>query len=259
MRRTMLTFLIFAVLVYVGLCTALFFFQRSLIYFPQPRSAGTSASTISIRAGDHDVIVSTRAHAGPKALLYFGGNAEDVSANLPELSRAFPEHALYLLHYRGYGGSGGTPSEAALFADALALFDRIHAEHPDVVVIGRSLGSGVAVHLASTRPVGRLVLVTPYDSLAEIAAGRFPVFPVRWLLRDRFDSGTYAPKVSAPTLLIGAEHDEVVPVRSAELLATRFRPGVARLVVLPGTGHNTVSDHPRYLSLLKGAAASAPG
>lgn len=254
----MLTFLVVVVLFYVGLCAALFFFQRSMIYFPQPRSAGTSLATISLRAGDHEVIVSTRVHAGPKALIYFGGNAEDVSANLPELSRAFPEHALYLLHYRGYGGSGGTPSEAALFADALALFDRIHAEHPDVVVIGRSLGSGVAVHLASMRPVGRLVLVTPYDSLAEIAAGRFPVFPVRWLLRDRFDSGIYAPKVSAPTLLIGAEHDEVVPVRSAELLATRFRPGVARLVVLPGTGHNTISDHPRYLPLLKGAAASAP-
>jgi pimeloyl-ACP methyl ester carboxylesterase len=72
------------------------------------------------------------------------------------------------------------------------------------------------------------------------------------MLRDRFESRTYAAKVSAPTLLIGAEHDEVVPLRSAELLVTRFRPGVARLVVLPGTGHNTVSDHPRYLPLLRG-------
>ena len=258
MRRTMLTFLVVVALIYAGLCAALFFFQRSMIYFPQPRSAGTSIATISLQAGDHDVIVTTRAHAGPQALIYFGGNAEDVSANVPELSRAFPEHALYLLHYRGYGGSGGTPSEAALFADALTLFDRVHAEHPDIVVIGRSLGSGVAIHLASLRPVARLVLVTPYDSLEEIAAGRFPFFPVRWLLRDRFDSRTYAPKVSAPTLLIGAEHDEVVPVRSAVLLATRFQPGVATLVVLPGTGHNTVSEHPRYLPLLKGAAATVP-
>jgi pimeloyl-ACP methyl ester carboxylesterase len=258
MRRTMLTFLVVVVLIYVGLCAALFFFQRSMIYFPQPRSAGASIATISFKSGDHEVIVTTRAHAGPQALIYFGGNAEDVSANVPELSRAFAEHALYLLHYRGYGGSGGTPSEAALFADALILFDRVHAEHPSVVVIGRSLGSGVAVHLASMRPVARLVLVTPYDSLEDIAAGRFPFFPVRWLLRDRFDSRTYAPKVSAPTLLIGAEHDEVVPVRSARLLATRFRPGVATLVVLPGTGHNTVSEHPRYLPLLKGASPNAP-
>ncbi|HEX2539836.1 MAG TPA: alpha/beta fold hydrolase [Caldimonas sp.] len=255
MRRTVLAFLAVAILIYVGLCAALFFFQRSMIYFPQPRSAGGSVATFAMKVGDHDVVVTTRAHAGPDALIYFGGNAEDVSHNLPDLSRTFPGHAIFLLHYRGYGGSGGTPSEAALFADALALFDRVHAEHPRVLVIGRSLGSGVAVHLASVRPVARLVLVTPYDSLGEIAAGRFPIFPVRWLLRDKFESRTYAPKVTAPTLLIGAEHDEVVPLRSAELLATRFQPGVARLVVLPGTGHNTVSDHPRYLPLLQGAAA----
>jgi pimeloyl-ACP methyl ester carboxylesterase len=252
MRRTVLAFVAFALLVYVGLCAALFFFQRSLIYFPQPRSPGSNVATIALQADGHEVLVTTRAHAGPDALVYFGGNAEDVSWNLPDLSRAFPEHAIYLMHYRGYGGSGGAPSEAALFADALALFDRVHAQHPNVVAIGRSLGTGVAVHLASVRPVQRLVLVTPYDSLADIAAGRFPMFPVRWMLRDRFESRTYAPKVSAPTLLIGAEHDEVVPLRSAELLVTRFRPGVARLVVLPGTGHNTVSDHPRYLPLLRG-------
>ena len=252
MRRTVLAFVAFALLVYVGLCAALFFFQRSLIYFPQPRSPGSNVATIALQADGHEVLVTTRAHAGPDALVYFGGNAEDVSWNLPDLSRAFPEHAIYLMHYRGYGGSGGAPSEAALFADALALFDRVHAQHPNVVAIGRSLGTGVAVHLASVRPVQRLVLVTPYDSLADIAAGRFPMFPVRWMLRDRFESRTYAAKVSAPTLLIGAEHDEVVPLRSAKLLVTRFRPGVARLVVLPGTGHNTVSDHPRYLPLLRG-------
>ncbi len=257
MRRTMLAFLAVVVLVYLGLCAALFFFQRSMIYFPQPRSAGPSVATIAMKAGDHDVIVTTRAHAGPEALIYFGGNAEDVSYSLPDLSRAFAEHAIYLLHYRGYGGSGGTPSETALFADALTLFDRVHAEHPNVLVIGRSLGSGVAVHLARVRPVARLVLVTPYDSLEDLAASRFPFFPVRWLLRDRFESRRYAAQVSAPTLLIGAEHDEVVPLRSAELLATRFRPGVATLTVLPGTGHNTVSDHPRYLALLKGASPTA--
>lgn len=248
----MLTFIALAVLVYLGLCAALFFFQRSLIYFPQPRSAAATAQTITLKAGDHDVLVTTRPHAGPEALVYFGGNAEDVSHNLPDLARAFPEHAVHLMHYRGYGGSGGAPSEAALFADALALFDRVHAEHPNVLVIGRSLGSGVAIHLASVRPVARLVLVTPYDSLEGIAAGRFPVFPVRWLLRDKFDSRSYAPRVDAPTLLIGAELDEVIPPRSTELLATRFRPGIATLTVLPGTRHNTISDHPQYLALLRG-------
>lgn len=84
------------------------------------------------------------------------------------------------------------PSEVALVADALALFDRVYAEHPHVVVGGRSLGSGVAVHVASLRPVARLVLVTPYDSLYGIAARQFPYVPVRWLLWDTFESWRYA-------------------------------------------------------------------
>ena len=95
-------------------------------------------------------------------------------AALPGLADAFPDHALYLLHYPGYGGAPGKPSEAAIAADALALFDRVAPQHPRVVVIGRSLGSGVAVQVASARPVARLVLVTPYDSLEEIAAKHVP-------------------------------------------------------------------------------------
>ena len=122
-------------------------------------------------------------------------------------------------------GSAGTPSEAAIVADALALFDEARREHRDVVVVGRSLGSGVAVRVASLRPVARVVLVTPYDSIQEIAAARFAFFPVRWLLRDKFESWKYAPAVTAPTLLIAAEHDEVIPRASTELLLTRFKTG----------------------------------
>jgi len=249
----MLTLAALAALVYLALCALLFVAQRSMIYFPQPRALAPGTSTATLRVDGGEVLVSVRERAVADALLYFGGNAEDVSFSLPELAQAFPEHALYLMHYRGYGGSAGTPSEAALFADALALFGTVHATHSNVVVVGRSLGSGVAVHLASLRPVTRLVLVTPYDSLEDLAASRFPVFPVRWLLRDKFASRTYAARVSAPTLLIAAEHDEVIPRRSAELLLTRFRPGVATLEVVPGAGHNTISESPAYLPLLRGA------
>ena len=187
------------------------------------------------------------------ALIYFGGNAEDVSYSLPGLANAFPDHAVYLLHYRGYGGSTGTPSEAAIIKDALTLFDKVHAEHKNIVVVGRSLGSGVAVQLASQRPVARLVLVTPYDSIAEIAARQFPVFPVRWLLRDKFESYKYAPQITVPTLIIAAEHDEVIPRASTDALFNSFRARVAVFKVIARTGHNTISDSPEYIPLLTGA------
>ncbi len=238
---------------YLLACAALFLFQRSLIYFPQPRSATGLAETLMLPVDGADVVVSVRERTGPSAVVYFGGNAEDVSQSLAPLAVAFPDRALYLMHYRGYGGSSGAPSEAALVADALRLFDRVQAQHANIVVIGRSLGSGVAVQLASVRPAERLVLVTPYDSLRELAVQQFPYMPVRWLLRDRFESGTYAAKITIPTLLIAAEYDEVIPRSSTVALHARFAAGVASLRVVTGSGHNTISSSPEYTALLRAA------
>jgi pimeloyl-ACP methyl ester carboxylesterase len=167
-------------------------------------------------------------------------------------SAGFPESAIYLLHYRGYGGSSGKPSEGALFADALTLFDEVHSKHPQIDVVGRSLGSGIAVYLASLRPVSRLVLVTPYDSLQELAALQFPYLPVRWLLLDKFESWRFAPQVTAPTLIITAESDEVIPRASSELLRSRFKSGVASFKTVAGAGHNTISENADYMELLQG-------
>lgn len=250
--RLLLTLLAVAFGLYLAACAALYFFQRSLIYYPHP-PGGDAASRMTLRSGDVDLVISIRERAGPGAVVYFGGNAEDVSGSLPDLARALPDRALYLMNYRGYGGSAGSPTEAALQEDALALFDMAHRSHPDVVVIGRSLGSGIAVRLAAQRPVSRLVLVTPYDSLQELAAAQFPLFPVRWLLSDKYESSRHAHLVTASTTIVQAEHDEVIPRASTEALAKRFAPGVAKLSVVPGTGHNTVSGHPLYFELLRGS------
>lgn len=252
MMRTLAVVLALAVLLYVGACAALYFFQRSLIYFPQPGVLAHPASRMKLAVDGAELQISIRPHAGPHALIYFGGNAEDVSAGLEEIAAAVPDTAIFMMNYRGYGGSSGAPSETALQADALALYDHAHATHPDITVVGRSLGTGVAVRLATQRPVTRLVLVTPYDSLQDLAAAQFPWFPVRWLLTDKFESGRYAPLVSAPTTLIMAELDEVIPSASTQQLHVRFVPGLAKLVVLPGISHNTVSASPLYAPLLRG-------
>ncbi len=241
-------------LLYLGFCAALYLLQRSLLYFPQPRSPLAAGQVLSLPIAGGQVLVTARPHSGTRALIYFGGNAEDVATQLPLLTAAFPEHGLYLLHYRGYGGSSGRPSEAGLLADALALFDRVHGDHAQVTVMGRSLGSGVAVHLAAHRPVSRLVLVTPFDSIEALAAARFPLMPISLLLQDKYRSWQQAPRVSAPTLLIAAERDEVIPRASTEALLASFRPGIATLVVLPVFHHNGMEDCPAYLTLLRGVA-----
>jgi pimeloyl-ACP methyl ester carboxylesterase len=240
-------------LAYVAVCVFVFAIQRSLIYYPQPSSLGDRDTTVTLPIADAHVAASVREQPGTKAVVYFGGNAEDVTQSIPGLAEAFPEHSLYLLHYRGYGRSGGTPSEAALVGDALALFDLAHREHGSVEVVGRSLGSGVAVQVAAARPAARLVLVTPYDSLVAIASSHFPYLPVAWLLRDRYQSDRHAARIGTPTLLIAADRDEVIPRASTERLLARFRPGVATLRVVAGD-HNSVSEQPDYGPILGGAA-----
>ena len=241
------------VVVYASACLCLYLFQRSLLYFPQPRSVGSPAQTFHLPVSGAQLIVSTKAHAGRKALVYFGGNAEDVSASLASFSEAFPDYAIYLMHYRGYGGSSGAPSEAALNADALALFDRIQSEHAEIAAIGRSLGSGIALRLASQRPVKHLVLITPYDSILAIAEQQFPYFPVHWLLRDRYESWRYASRISVPTLVLQAAHDEVIPARNTDRLVKAFHDKVVRRIVLPHVGHNDIARSPDYLALIREA------
>jgi len=256
-RMAALTVIGALALIYALICAAVFVGQRSLIYFPQPSSLGSRDTTVVLPVADAHVVASVRHRPGPHAVVYFGGNGEDVTRTIPELAAAFPEHALYLLHYRSYGGSSGTPSETALVADALALFDVAQREHRSVEVVGRSLGSGIAVHVASVRPAARLVLVTPYDSLQEIAIEHFPWLPARWLLRDKYESWRYAPRITAPTLLIAAENDEVIPRQSTERLLSRFKAGVAALEVVPQADHNSVSNQPDYGPLLGGAPAAS--
>jgi len=251
--RSLLILLVIIAIGYLAICGALFAYQRSLIYYPHQKAIGGTGATLMLPVKGADLLVTVRPHTGPKALIYFGGNAEDVSMNLASFSKALPDHAIYLLHYRGYGGSSGTPSEEALSQDALALFDKVHADHPDTAVAGRSLGSGVAIRLASQRPASHLILITPYDSLQDLAAAQFPFVPVRWLLLEKFESWRYAARITVPTLIVAAEHDEVIPRASTEKLVKRFGKGVASFKVVPGAGHNTVSDSPVYLEALKAA------
>jgi pimeloyl-ACP methyl ester carboxylesterase len=259
MRKTIFALFSLIALTYIGLCIAVFAVQRSLIYMPQPRALPMSVDAEWIEVEGVRVQLSVRRPAGQgdvPALIYFGGNAEDVSLSVEPLARAFPGHALYLLHYRGYGGSEGTPSEAALFADALALHAHVAAAHSRIRVLGRSLGSGVAVYLASQREVEQLVLITPYDSIAAVAAQQFPHLPVDWLLLDRFDSVTRAAAVRAPTRILVAERDEVIHPQHSHRLQRAFKPGIAELQVLAGSGHNSISQHPDYWRLL--AAVPVP-
>lgn len=259
MIRSLMTLLAAAGVAYIALCAWLFATQRSQIYFRTPESAAAGATALWIDRHGLRLKVWMVERPGPRALVYFGGNAEDVAMSLPELEATSPGRSLYLMNYRGYGGSGGSPTEAALAADALALFDLVRERHPEVAVMGRSLGSAVAVQVASERDVERLVLITPFDSFASVGRAHFPAFPVRWLLRDRYDAVSRASGVRAPVLAVIAGDDEIIPRASSEALVDAFDPAQAPVVVIEGASHNTLSLAPGYLgaisAFMQGAGA----
>jgi pimeloyl-ACP methyl ester carboxylesterase len=247
--RLLVTATLLAVLAYAGICVLMFVVQRQLLFHPTP-ATGEPAQRLPRTDGGH-ILYAEQARPGERAVLYLGGNSEDPTPVVRLLAQTFPEHAVYGLHYRGYAGSAGEPSEDALREDASAWFTHLQQRHRRITLIGRSLGTAVAVRLAAEQAIERLVLVTPYDSIAAVAAGHYPWLPARWLVRDRFDAWKDAVRVQVPTLLLVAEHDTVIPAAHGHALHRHFMPGIAQLRTLPGTDHNSIVAHPDYLGLLR--------
>jgi fermentation-respiration switch protein FrsA (DUF1100 family) len=255
MTKTLLLGVATIVLAYLCVCLLFYIVQRSQIYFRTPPAARRDAPTLWIESSGARIkvwIVGARADdpAAP-ALIYFGGNAEDVAGEIEPFGAAFPQRAVYLVNYRGYGGSTGSPSERGLCADSEAVFDVVRRRHPAgaIAVMGRSLGSGVAVHLAAARAAERLVLVTPYDSLVAVAKEHLPWLPVALLMRDRFAAAdtVRSGAVPAPALIVIAGDDEIVPARRGAALAHAFPPEQVQVLRIAGATHNTIDLFPQYL------------
>ncbi len=247
-----------AIGIYLGVCLLMFLLQATLI-FPGARA---QAATYQRYAPSERTLVRdgislhgwhrhNPAGRTGQVVLYFGGNAEDVATSLPMLDSLGAEHA-YTFNYRGYGQSGGRPSQKALFADALALFDQVVAEQPDsrFVIIGRSLGSAVAGHVASKRPVQGLMLLTPLKSAAASGQRAYPFLPVRPLLRHPMDLHAMAPQFTCPVLVLIAEDDRVIPPDdSLATYSAILSP--KQLLRLPGVGHNNLFDNPGALEAMQ--------
>jgi len=187
------------------------------------------------------------------AVLYFAGNAEEQSGFFLWSPSELPTYSLVGVDYRGYGASEGEPSETALKADALAVYDALAAKiGPDarIAVMGRSLGTALAAHVAAHRNVAGVILVTPYDSLAAVGQDSHPLVPVRLLMKHPFDVAPDAARVTAPTLMLVAGADQLVPPRHAARLAAVW-PGPKDVQTVVGASHGSISDSPMYWTLIR--------
>ena len=233
------------------------------LYYPQPYRAGDEAA-IAARFPAAEAFVlqrpdGVRLHGwltGHKQAgaavqrrpltIYFGGNAEETSWILGEAHR-FAGRMLLFINYRGYGGSSGTPHEKFLLDDALAVVDAALKRHDvdpaRVSVWGRSLGTGVAVHVAAARAVSGVVLVSPYDSMAALAQRHMPAMSM--LLTQRYDSASKAAAIRAPALMLAGARDTLIPPLHSEQLRAVWG-GPARLMMLPEADHNSMQDGTDY-------------
>ena len=258
MTRILQRGLVAALLVYLGFGAYLYAFQRSFLYYPTPAAQDPQFKQLDITSGNERIRVVQVNPGRPSAILYFGGNAEAVHYNGPDFARLFPHATSYLVNYRGYGGSTGTPTESGLYRDALAAYDAVRETHAAIAVIGRSLGTGVATYLAVNRPVERLVLITPYDSVEQLAHTQYPLYPMTLLLKDKFDSVSRAPSIRTPTLVLIAGRDQLVGPERAWRLVQTMDPQFVRAVVIDGANHFNLIYRPRYEEELRSFFSPLP-
>jgi hypothetical protein len=258
LKARLLDWLKLAGCIALGFPALIYFFQERLIFFPQPltqdpqkANPGAAIEEVNLITSDrvrlHGWLVKASPTQTPAPLLvYFGGNAEEVSW-LASTAGQYAGWSLLMFNYRGYGRSDGKPGEAELFADALQIYDYAvgRAAAGRVAVMGRSLGSGVAVYLAAQRPVAGVILVSPYDSIESVAKRVYPFLPISLMLKHRFDSLSRAPGIKAPLLCLVASDDRVIPRPHSERLYATWG-GTKQWREIRPADHDSVAGEPDY-------------
>ncbi len=227
---------------------ALYFGQRRLIYLPDrqrvpPAVAGlVNVDEVVLRTADGASLISWwgKAKPGQPTILYFHGNGAGLADRAPRIERFMAEGwGVFIMSYRGYSGSTGSPTEGDNLADAKRAYDNLSASgvaSRDIVIYGESLGTSVAAHTALERPAAGLILDAPFTSVADVAAGRFSMFPVRRYIIDRYDTAAIIGRLRMPLLVLHDTLDQVVPVAMGREI-WRLANEPKQIVEFPRGGH----------------------
>ncbi len=242
--------------VYLGALALVFMLQRQYIYLPDERradlaaaGAGSLLEEVPLTASDGVKTVSwfrPPEAPGRPVLVFLHGNAGNIADRQFKIAAVLGEGwGVMLVGYRGYGGNPGKPTESGLYADARAALDflgRRGIAPARLVLYGESLGSGVAIEMALGTDAGALILEAPFTSIADMAQRRFPYFPARWLVLDRFDNASKIARVGMPVLVLHGEGDPITPaVLGRRLFAAAREPKELR--IFPQAGHVDLYEH----------------
>jgi len=242
-------------------------FQRSLLYFPDPHlyapdPAGPPMQVVRLKTRDGETLIAwfLPPKAGEPVILHFGGNGDSLIGQEDRWRQiASAGVGVLAVAYRGYSGSSGHPTEAGLHADAEAAYNWLAARYPpgDIVIMGHSLGTGVATPLAAEHPARALILESPFTSAADVGAARMTWLPVGLLMWDRFESRNSIGKVRAPVLIVHGDRDEVIDYSYGRaLFALANQPKT--FVRIPGGMHNDLPEHGLYPAVWRFLGVQTP-
>jgi len=239
---------------YLVICVAAYLGNRMFMYFPDPARIPPAAAgldrveEIEFAAADGTKLVAWYATAkdGKPTILYFHGNAANAANRAPKIAMMLEDgFGVFYLNNRGYGGSGGSPTEANNVADAIAAYDYLAGRGvpaESIAVFGESLGSGPAVRLAAERPVAAIMLEAPLTSTVEVGRSVYFWLPLSLLITDQFNVVRHIGAITVPLLIVHGEQDEVIPV---EMGQRNYRAAnePKRIEVIPDAHHNDLFEH----------------
>jgi len=236
---------------------SLYFLQEKLIFLPTtlPQDYAYSFSNpfeeLFLKSDDGAVINTIHfKNENPKGvILYLHGNAGNLS-RWGKITEFFVEkdYDVLVMDYRTYGKSKGKLSEEALYSDAQMCYDYIlkHYEESEITIYGRSLGTGMATYLGSNNNPKQLILETPFYSLVEVAKHRFPVFPVKKILKYNFPSYKYVQNINCPISIFHGTNDGVIPYKSGRKLFNSMNQKDKNFFTIENGKHNNLIEFEAY-------------
>lgn len=257
--------LILSLIIYTLACLFIYFFLEKLILWPQKLSSEATVlamqkdniEDIELKMKDGNTLrgwfVKNSNSEKSNLLIYFGGNAEELSNVIPKMSK-LNQWSVALINYRGYGMSEGTSIETTLYSDSTEIYDyfasREDVNTSNIVVMGRSIGTGVATYLAASRNTSAVILSTPYDSLVSVVQKKLPILPVDLILPHKYDSIGRANSIKIPLLIIAGTEDKIIPTWHSRRLKETWG-GKVFYEEISGEDHNSIDDTEEYWNKIR--------
>lgn len=263
--KKLITTFIWLSLVYILISVVFYLFQDNFLFFPkktpkslQEISNGGTIEKIKIKNGSANYLYGWYCRKGiegkQKTIIYFGGNRDEVSYLIPQSNEIFG-WGILLINYPGYGNSDGNPNEKNFYTAAINIYDYISSRSDidtnNIVIMGRSIGTGVATFLASQRKQKGVILISPFASITDVVKEKLGFFPIDLILKNKFDSKQYAMSIKSPLLCIYGTNDMVVPYKHSKALM-KYWGGKVVPFEMKGFDHSNLLGSKKVWNIING-------